>query len=196
MGWLKRLYTWVLHWAHTPYGVPALFLLAVAESSFFPIPPDVLLIALAMGRPERSFLFAAACSIGSILGGIIGYLIGWLLWEEVHDVFFRFIMRQELFEHVKALYQTHAFWAVFTAGLTPIPYKVFTIAGGVCHISFVLFLTASAISRSARFFAVAALLYFAGPRIARAIERYFEWLAVAFAVLLIGGFFAVKWLIG
>ncbi len=121
-GWLKRLYHWVLHWAETPYGTPALFLLAVAESSFFPIPPDVLLIALALGRPKKSFLFAAVCSIGSVLGGILGYCIGWFLWEQVHPFFVSYVFSQQVFDTVQDLYQTHAFWTVFTAGFTPIPY--------------------------------------------------------------------------
>ena len=91
MAWVKWLYDWVLHWAQTPYGVPALALLAFAESSFFPVPPDVLLIALCLGLPARAFYFATVCSISSVIGGVCGYLIGWVVWEQVHDFFFKFV---------------------------------------------------------------------------------------------------------
>jgi len=200
MEWLRkagrlprRLYDWTLHWAETPYAVPALALLALAESSFFPVPPDVLLIVLALGAPKRSFWFATVCSIASVLGGLLGYAIGYFVWQGVDQFFFNYVFSEEAFRAVAELYQDNAFWAVFTAGFTPIPYKVFTITGGVCQIDLGTFALASAISRSMRFFAVAALFFFFGPPIQRFIDKYFNLLAVVFTVLLIGGFVVIQY---
>lgn len=193
--WIKRMYHWVLHWADTPYGVPALFVLAFAESSFFPIPPDVLLIALALAKPRRSLWYAAVCSVGSVLGGMAGYGIGFFLWDTVGQPIINFYHAQATFVTVQGYYQENAFFYVFTAAFTPIPYKVFTIAGGICQISFWQdLILASLIGRSARFFLVAALFYFFGPPIKKFIDRYFELLTLIFGVLLVGGFLAIKYL--
>ncbi len=195
LGWMRRLYDWVLHWAETPYGLWALVVLAFAESSFFPVPPDVLLMALCLGAPRRSFVFAAACSIASVAGGVLGYLIGWFVWEEVSGFFFRYVFSSETFAAAADLYNRYGFWAVFTAGLTPIPYKVFTVTAGVFEINFRDFFVASALSRSGRFFAVAGLIWFFGPPIRGFIDRYFNLLSIVFVVLLIGGFLVVRYLL-
>lgn len=189
---MKRMYDWVLHWAETPYGAWALLILAFAESSFFPIPPDVLLIALCIGMVSRSFWFAAVCSIGSILGGIFGYYIGYGLFEVVGQPILEMYGYMEKFNHVGDLYNEYAAWAVGVAGFTPIPYKVFTIAAGTFKINFFIFLGASAISRSARFFIVAALIWKFGPQIKSFIDKYFNILSIIFIVLLILGFVIVK----
>lgn len=195
MKLLKRLYEWVLSWAESPYGTLALFLLAFAESSFFPIPPDVLLIALCIGEPKKSLWFALVCSIGSILGGIGGYIIGYSIWLIVQDFFFNYVpgFTKENFEHVKNLYETYNFWIVFVAAFTPIPYKVITIAAGVCSINFPMFVLASTIGRSARFFLVGTLIFFFGEPIKNFIDTWFEWCVIAFTILLIGGFIVIKW---
>lgn len=196
MKWMRRLYDWVLKWAENPHSQLALFLLAFAESSFFPVPPDVLLIALVIGLPSAAFRFAAICTAGSVIGGVLGYGIGFGLWELVHNFFFTYVFSREVFEKVSHLYQDYAFWAVFTAGFTPIPYKVFTIAGGVCRINIGLFLLASLVSRAGRFFLVAALLWKFGPPIKTFIDRYFNLLATAFTILLILGFVVIKLFLG
>lgn len=193
-GLVRRLYNWVLHWADTPYGTPALGVLAFAESSFFPVPPDVLLMALCLGKPRRSLWFAAVCSVASVVGGVFGYWIGSVIWDQVSGIFFSYVFSHEIFDKVSILYRDNAFWAVFTAGLTPIPYKVFTIAAGVFHIQFPLFVVASIVSRSSRFFAIALLIRFFGPPIRDFIDRYFNLLSIAFVVLLAGGFAVVRWL--
>lgn len=195
MAWVKWLYDWVLHWAQTPYGVPALILLAFAESSFFPVPPDVLLIALCLGLPARSFYFAAVCSAASVAGGMAGYAIGWVVWEEVQGFFFRFVFREAVFLRVSELYHQYDFWAVFVAGFTPIPYKVFTVAAGVFGLDFSRFVLASVVSRSARFFLVAALIWRFGPPVKVFIDKYFNLLTFVFMALLIGGFAAIRWLL-
>ncbi len=193
-GVVRRLYDWVLHWADTPYGTPALGALAFAESSFFPVPPDVLLIALGIGRPKRSFFYALVCSCASIVGGLLGYAIGALLWGAVSEFFFRWIpgFTPEVFGRVQSLYLQYGFWIVFAAGFTPIPYKVFTICSGVVSLNLPLFLLASSVSRSARFFLVSALIFFFGEPIKRIIDKYFNLLSILFVVLLVGGFAVIK----
>jgi membrane protein YqaA with SNARE-associated domain len=192
---IRRLYDWVLHWAHTPYGTPALAVLATAESSFFPVPPDPLLMALAMSRPERSIWYAFVCSACSIIGGAMGYLIGWQLWSAVSGFFFNHVpgFTREVFDLVAQKYNENAFLAIFTAAFTPIPYKVFTIAGGVFQISFLAFIVASAVGRSMRFFLVAGMIWKFGARIKATIDKYFDWMALGFTVLLILGFMVIKY---
>ncbi|BBO75115.1 cytochrome b561 [Desulfosarcina widdelii] len=191
---LRSLYDWVLHWAATPYGTWALFLLAFAESSFFPIPPDVLLIALCVARPDRSLKYALVCAVGSIFGGCLGYLIGWQFMASIGSRIVDFYGLTEKVAYIETLYKTYDAWAVGIAGFTPIPYKVFTIAAGMFKIDFTVFVLASAFSRSARFFLVGGLIYLFGPRIQRFIDRYFNLLAVVFTVLLVGSFVLIKYL--
>ena len=199
---IRKLYDWILHWSETPYGPAALFILAFAESSFFPIPPDALLIALALGAKTKSFRFALICTIGSVLGAILGYAIGHFVWwngnefSQLANFFFERIpgFSHEIFYNVKELYDEWNFWIVFTAGFTPIPYKVFTITGGALNVNIFLFLIASIISRAGRFFLVAFLIWKFGPQIKGFIDKYFNWLAIAFTVLLIGGFVGIKYL--
>jgi membrane protein YqaA with SNARE-associated domain len=191
---LRRLYDWVLHWAATPYGTWALFWLAFAESSFFPIPPDVLLIAMCVGRPERSLKYALVCSLGSVLGGCLGYLIGWQFMAALGDRIVALYGLTDKVDYIETLYRTYDAWAVGIAGFTPIPYKVFTIAAGMFEINFSVFVLASMASRSARFFIVGGLIFVFGPRIQRFIDRYFDLLAVTFAVLLVGSFVLIKYM--
>lgn len=127
---LRRLYNWVLHWAETPYAVPALAILAFTESSFFPIPPDVLLIALTLSVPSNGVWYATVCSVASVLGGMAGYAIGWGFWEIVKGFFLTYVFSEALFNQVGEYYADNAFLYIFTAAFTPIPYKVFTVAAG------------------------------------------------------------------
>lgn len=192
----RRLYDWVLSLAHHRHSNLALFLLAFAESSFFPIPPDVLQIAMTLERRERAWWYATVSTLGSVLGALVGYFIGWELWHLLDDFFFNYIpgFTPEVFERVKEMYQQYDALIVFTAAFTPIPYKVFTIAGGVCAISLPMFVIASIIGRGARFFIVGALLAWFGPPIRDFIDRYFNLLSIAFTLLLIAGFVVIKFL--
>jgi membrane protein YqaA with SNARE-associated domain len=190
----RRLYNWVLHWAETPHGAVALFLLAFAESSFFPIPPDVLLIALVLGSRRRWWRFAVLCTVGSALGGIAGYGIGLGLMDALGWPIIRFYHAENYWAKVNELYAKYDYWIVFTAAFTPIPYKVFTIASGAFHMNVLGFVAVSIVGRGARFFLVALLLYYFGPPMRRIIEKHFDWLCVVFAVLLIGGFVVIKYL--
>lgn len=199
MNVVKRLYDWVLSWSESKWGVLALFVLAFAESSFFPVPPDVLLIALCIGATAKSFRFAAVCLAGSVLGAMTGYAIGSLAWQTpageltaLANFFFDHVFSLEQFNEVKALYDKYDFWIVFTAGFTPLPYKLITITGGLFAINFPMFVVASIISRGLRFFLFAALIWKFGAPIKAFIDKYFNILAILFTVLLIGSF----WLVG
>ena len=194
MKWIRKLYDWVLRWAHTPYGSLALFLIAVAESSVFPIPPDVLLIALCLGHRESWLKFAAICTAGSVIGAAIGYGIGWGLWQGVDQFFFDYIpgFTPEAFERVQGVYQTYDVWFVFAAAFTPIPFKVITITAGVFGLNFLVFIIASVVGRAARFVLVAGLLFWYGEPIGHFIDKWFNLLVTVFTILLIGGFYVLK----
>jgi membrane protein YqaA with SNARE-associated domain len=187
-GWIKDLSFWVMHWAQTPYGGLALFLLAFCESSFFPIPPDALLIPLCMANPPMSLWYAVLCSLGSVFGGIFGYGLGRIGGRPLLE---RWVSVERI-QLVQRHYQRWDVWAVAVAGFTPIPYKVFTISAGVFLLDFIRFVIASILSRSARFFLVAGLFYFFGPTINQFISRYFNILSILFIVLLVLGFWFIK----
>lgn len=195
MNIVKRCYDWVLGWADSKWGAVALFVLAFAESSFFPIPPDVLLIALCLGCTKRSFRYALICMVGSVSGAIAGYAIGHFIWQGVDHIFIPTIFSEAAFNSVADAYNKWDFWAVFTAGFTPIPYKIFTITAGVFNINFVMFVVASIIGRGMRFFLIAWLIWKFGAPIKSFIDKYFNILALSFTVLLIGSFVAVKYLV-
>jgi membrane protein YqaA with SNARE-associated domain len=194
---VRRLYDWVLHWADTRFGGVALFVNSFVESSFFPIPPDALLIALSLSKPRQAFRFATYCSVASVLGGMFGYWIGYAVWGLVGPYFFAYVpgFTPEAFEHVRELYNKYDFWVVFAAGFTPIPYKLITIGGGVFLVNIPVFLVASVLSRSARFFLVAGLIRRYGVPIKAFIDRYFNLLSVVFTVLLVGGFVVFKYVL-
>lgn len=192
---IRRLYDWVLHWAETPYGTWALFCIAFAESSFFPIPPDILLIALAISIPAKAFRFALICTIGSLVGGVVGYGIGMYGYEAIGRPIVEFYQGQEIMLSIKTQYDQYGFWGVLVAAVTPIPYKIFTISSGVFSFDFMQFMAASIIGRSLRFFAVAALIWKFGAPIKSFIDKYFNLLATLFIILLIGGFFIIKYLL-
>ena len=198
----RRLYNWVLHWAQTPYGGWALFVLAFAESSFFPVPPDVLLAPLTLGARRKWLRFALSCSAASVVGGVAGYMIGHWLWftgveySGLATWCFAHIpgFSPDKFEQAQKLYEQWNFWIVFLAGFTPLPYKVITISAGAFDINFIMFLIASTVGRSARFFLVAGLFGRYGETIKPFIDKYFNWLCLGFVVLLFGGFIILKYL--
>ena len=192
---VKRLYNWILSWADTKYGTHALFLNAVAESSFFPVPPDVLLGALALGKPKKAFFYGAVCTAGSVIGGIIGYFIGLWFMDLVGNKILEIYGLFDKYDQIGEYYQQYDAVAVIVAGITPIPYKVFTIAAGAFSISLPVFIFASIIGRGFRFFFVSSLFYFFGPKIKKFIDSYFNILAVVFTIMLIGSFFLVKYLL-
>lgn len=180
---LRRLYAWVLHWAETRYGTPALAAISFAESSFFPIPPDVLQIALSVSRPRRSFHYAAVSAAASVAGAVLGWGIGAFLWASLGGIFFVWVpgVTPGLFEQVRQLFLENAFLAIVAAAFTPIPFKVFTLASGVFGVPLPVLVAASVLGRSARFFGVAACIFFVGPSVKRLLD---QWLELATLVLL------------
>lgn len=183
----RRLYDWCLSLAHHRHATLALFLVSFTESSFFPVPPDVLQIAMTVERRSRAWYYATVSTIASVLGGVCGWLIGWGFWHAVRDIFFRYVpgVTEERFAFVQAKYAEHAFLTVFTAAFTPIPYKVFTIAGGVAEISVLTLVVASILGRGGRFFTLAALLWWFGPPVKRWVERYFNLITLIATALII-----------
>jgi membrane protein YqaA with SNARE-associated domain len=195
LSWFRQIYDKSLLWVQSPSGVWALFLLAVAESSFFPIPPDVFLMVLCIAAPKKAFRYAAICAVGSILGGAIGYGLGMGFMDTLGVKILDWYGLQDKYAVVQDLYQRYDALAVGAAGFTPLPYKLFTITAGAFKINFVTFILMSIVSRSARFFLVAALIYKFGAPIRYFIEKYFNLLTILFLILLIGGFLLIRFLL-
>ncbi len=184
----EKIFAWIDSFAMMPHPSWWLFLLAFAESSFFPIPPDVLLVTLGVANPEQAIWYGFVCSLGSILGGMVGYGIGLFGGR---PLLYRFFKDHKI-RAVERLYDRYNAWATGIAGLTPIPYKVFTIAGGAFKINFKIFVLASVASRSLRFMVEGVLLYLFGESIRDFMFQWFNWISIAFVLLLIGGFWAVQ----
>ncbi len=196
-GWvspLRRLYDWVLSWAETRWGAAVLSALAFTESVIFPIPPDPLLMALSLGRPQHSYRYALLATASSVAGGVCGYALGYWVWHRVSHWFFAYVpgFTPENFAYVQGKYDENAFLAIFAAAFTPIPYKVFTIASGVFQTGLTVLVAASVLGRGLRFFAVAALMKRWGPNAKEFIDRYFNWLTLLFFLLLALGFLLVR----
>lgn len=191
---LRRIYDWTLSLAERKTSSWWLGLISFSEASFFPIPPDVLLIPLCLGAIRKALKFALICSIASVLGGLAGYAIGFYGWEALEGFFYDFVpgFTPEKFEKISGWYEEWGWYIVFLAGFTPIPYKVFTVASGVMGMALIPFLLASAVSRSARFFLVAILISKFGEPMKEKIDRHFNKFALAFGVLLVGGFLLLK----
>ena len=193
--WVRSLYDWVVGLSERPNAVRTLFVIAFAESSFFPIPPDVLLIPLAIGVPRRALRFAALCTVGSSLGALLGYFLGLEFYEVIGQRIVVFYSAGEQYERVQALYQQWDVVAIALAGFTPIPFKVFTITAGVFKINLLTFTIVVLLSRGARFFLLGGLIWRFGPSIRNFVDRYFNLLVILFSILLVGGFFIVKYVL-
>jgi membrane protein YqaA with SNARE-associated domain len=191
---LRRIYDWTLSLAEKKLAGLWLGLLSFAEASFFPIPPDVLLIPLCLGRLRKAFRFALICSVASVLGGLAGYAMGAFAWDGLSLWFFQYVpgFTEEKFARIQEWYAEWGWPLVFLAGFSPIPYKIFTIASGVLGMALLPFILASAVSRSARFFLVAALVAKFGEPMKEKIDKHFNLLALVFGLLLVGGFLALK----
>ncbi len=196
LGPLRRLYLWVLSWADSPHGTTALAGISFAESSFFPIPPDVLQIALSVAKPRRAFLYAAVSTAASVAGGMLGWAIGWGVWEAVGPFFFDWIpgFTEDHFAYVEKQYRDNAAIAIFAAAFTPIPYKVFTIAAGACSVPLLTLLVASAAGRGLRFFLVAIVMRVFGEQAKRILNRNLELVTLILGGLIVAGFLAIRWL--
>lgn len=185
---IRRLYDWVMAQADKPYALRFLAFISFIESSIFPIPPDALLIPMVLGARQKAWLYAGVCTVASVLGGLAGYLIGAFLFDVVGEPVLAFYGYTQEFAEFEGIYQQWGMWIVFLAGFTPFPYKVVTIASGLAGLDLVTFMLASLVSRGARFYLVAGLLWYVGPPIRVFIERNLGALTILFFVLLFGGF--------
>lgn len=191
--WLRGTYDWTMRWAETPQSLVALFAIAFAESSFFPIPPDVLLIAIVASAPGKWIRAAALTTAGSVTGALLGYAIGYGLMATIGQAVVNFYGAQHHWETVVRLYNGEwGIWFLAAAAFTPIPYKVATIAAGATHMALLPFVLVSILGRAARFFLVAATLRVFGPPVRRTLERNFDAAALIFLALLVGGFAVLK----
>ena len=191
---LRRLYDWTMSLAATRHAEKALFGVSFVESSIFPIPPDALLIPMVLARRESWMRLALICTVGSVLGAFLGYAIGMFLFETIGQPILAFYGKADSFQELSAWYNSSSWggWAIFGAAITPFPYKVVTIFSGTTGFNLLAFTVISVIGRGFRFFLVSFLLYKFGEPIRIFIERYLNLLFVLFIVLLLGGFYAIK----
>ncbi|HIJ79593.1 MAG: DedA family protein [Desulfobulbaceae bacterium] len=192
---VRAFYDKCMIWSEQPGGVWIMFGLAVAESSFFPIPPDIFLMALCIATPKRSFRHAAICTLGSVLGGVIGYGLGFFFMDTLGRPILDLYGLQNKYLMVQELYRNYDVLAVGAAGFTPLPYKIFTLTAGAFHLDLMTFTLVSLVSRAGRFFLVAALIHRFGAPIRTFIERYFNLLSIVFLVLLVAGYILIKQLL-
>jgi membrane protein YqaA with SNARE-associated domain len=191
---LQRLYTRILEIAAGPNALAALLVVSFAESSFFPLPPDILLIPMILARPHQAFRLAALCTLASVVGGLVGYAIGYFLFDAIGRPVLEFYNAMGSYEALKAGFAEWGVWIIILKGMTPIPYKLITIASGVAQFDLIAFIGASIVSRSIRFFMVAALLWYFGDAARQFIERRLALVTSIFAVALVGGFVVLRYL--
>lgn len=191
---LRSLYDWTMRLAGHRHALWALAAVSFVESSFFPIPPDAMLIPMVLANRNRAWLIAIVCTVASVLGGIAGYAIGYFLFEQIGRPLIELYGYQDAYQTFQAQYTEWGAWIVATAGFTVLPFKVFTIASGVAALNLAVFVIAATLSRGARFFLVAAVLWYFGPPIRVFVERHLGKLTTLFFVLLVGGIVAVRYL--
>jgi membrane protein YqaA with SNARE-associated domain len=191
---LHRLYARIIEIAAGPNALAALLIVSFVESSFFPIPPDILLIPMILARPRDAWRLAALCTLASVIGGLLGYAIGYFLFDAIGRPLLEFYGAMDRYDALKAGFDQWGMWIIILKGMTPIPYKLITIASGVAHFDLVAFVAASIVSRSLRFFLLAALLWWFGDAARTFIERRLTLVTTVFAVLLVGGFVALRYL--
>ena len=191
---LRKLYDWVFSLARHRHATRSLAVVSFAESSFFPIPPDVMLAPMVLAKPERAYFYATVCTIASVLGGILGYAIGYWL-EPVGMWMLALLGKADTFEASKALFQQHGAWVILIKGLTPIPFKLVTIASGFAAYNLPLFVLLCVVTRGARFFLVAFLLRLFGEPVREFIERRLDAVMWGLLIVIIGGFVAARYVI-
>jgi membrane protein YqaA with SNARE-associated domain len=192
---LRRLYDWTIALAGKRYAETALFWIAFAESSFFPLPPDLLLVPMILAQPKRAWRYAAICTVASVVGGIVGYAIGYFLLESVGRPILHFYGVMQQYHELKALFDEWGVWIILIKGMTPIPYKLVTITAGALNFALIPFILASMVSRSMRFFLVAALLWKFGEPVRHFIEKRLELVTTAALALVGAGFLAIRYLV-
>ena len=191
---MRRLYDWVIHLAGHPRAIPAMGVVSFAESSFFPIPPDVMLVPMILANRQKAFTIALVCTVCSVLGGLLGYAIGFYFFETIGAWVVKTYGLQAGLEKFRDEFTRYGTWVILIKGLTPIPYKLVTIASGAAHFDLFTFVWASIVTRGLRFFLVAALLWKYGEPIRAFIEKRLTLVMWTFLIVLVGGFVAVKFL--
>lgn len=189
---VRKIYDSVFHLSKENGAIYWLFAIAFIESSFFPIPPDVMLIPMILAAPKKAWSIAGVATVGSVIGAYLGYAIGFYFFQLIAEPLLNFYGYLEKFNSFKDLYNQYGAWIVFSAGITPFPYKIITIASGVVHMNLIVFTIASIIARGMRFFLVAWLLKKYGETMREFIEKNLGWLSILFLLLLIGGFAVIK----
>ena len=191
---LRRLYDWTLSLAGRPSAPYALAAVSFAESSFFPVPPDVMLVPMMLARPDRAWAYALICTAASVVGGVLGYMIGLFLYDSIGSWLFQIYGLTEGAETFRHSYAEYGHWVILLKGLTPIPYKLVTITSGFAGYSLFWFVVLSIVTRGARFFFIALLMTRFGPAIKGLIDRHFNLIATLAVVALVGGFVAFRYL--
>lgn len=189
---VRQVYDAVLHLSSNKHALAWLFAVSFIESSFFPIPPDIMLIPMILAAPKNAWKIAGVCTLASVTGAYLGYVIGIYFFDLVAEPLLNFYGYAQKFNDFKNLYSEYGAWIVFGAGITPFPYKIITIASGVVHLNLAVFTVASIVARGLRFFVIAWLLKTYGEKMRTFIEKNLGWLSVLFLVLLIGGFLLIK----
>ena len=189
---VRKIYDSVIHLSASRHALSWLFVISFVESSFFPIPPDIMLIPMILANPKQAWKIAGVCTIASVIGAYLGYIIGFYFFELIAEPLLQFYGYLDKFNEFKNLYSEYGAWIVFGAGVTPFPYKIITIASGVVKLNLVVFTIASIIARGLRFFVIAWLLKAYGEKMRIFIEKNLGWLSVLFLLLLIGGFLLIK----
>ncbi|MBV9836396.1 MAG: DedA family protein [Alphaproteobacteria bacterium] len=191
---IRLLYDWVIRLAGHRHAIPAMGAVSFVESSFFPIPPDVMLVPMVLARRDRAFTIATVCTVCSVLGGLLGYAIGYYLFETIGAWVVKLYNLQGALENFRAGFERYGVWIILIKGLTPIPYKLVTIASGAAHFDLFTFVWASIVTRGIRFFAVAALLWKYGEPIRAFLEKRLTLITWLFLIALVGGFVAFRYL--
>lgn len=191
---MRRIYDWMMEKARSDRAPHALFWVSFIESSFFPIPPDVMLIPMVIANRLKAWWYASVATVGSVIGGVFGYLIGYFFFEQIGEPILEFYGKAESFGEFTSWFNEWGVWILIIKGMTPFPYKVLTITAGVTHMPLIEFMLASVIARAMRFYLVAGLLYFFGEPIREFIEKRLTLVTTVFVVLLVLGFVAIKYL--
>jgi membrane protein YqaA with SNARE-associated domain len=190
---MRRLYDWMMAKARDERAPHALFWVSFIESSFFPIPPDVMLVPMVIANRVKAWFYATVATVGSVIGGAFGYALGYFFFEQIGRPILEFYGKAESFGEFTSWFNEWGVWILIIKGMTPFPYKVLTIAAGVTHMPFIEFMAASVVARAMRFYLVAGLLYFFGEPIREFIEKRLTLVTTVFVVLLVSGFVAIKY---
>ena len=182
---MRQFSNWLLSFTDTKFAIPILCTVSFTESSFFLIPPDIFLIAMGANQPKKAFIYAHLCTFFSVLGGLFGYLLGFIFWSAFQDYFFTYIATQQQFETVQSLFQANTFTAILLAAFTPIPFKVFTVMGGMLHVPLIPFILGSIIGRGMRYYTLSALFFIFGEKIKGYVEKHFETATLILGLILI-----------